>query len=123
MPTVDQIALALSDPIRLRILDIIAAGRDEDCCSPIRPDTPDGICACDLQPELEIAPTRLAYHIKALREAGLIREQKSGRWVYFSLNREAMAAFVRLVDSRFLQVLPNQACCSPLIKLDSLETP
>jgi ArsR family transcriptional regulator len=121
VPTIDQIALALSDPIRVRILDMLAAGRDEACCSPSNPEIPTGICACDLLPELDIAPTRLSYHMKELRQAGLVQEQKRGRWVYFSLNREALAGFVREVEARFLQARPASSCCSPIVPDDQIE--
>lgn len=110
MPTLDQVSLALSDPIRLRILDLLAVGRHQTCCSPANPETPLGMCACDLLPELEIAPTRLSYHMKELREAGLVHEQRRGRWVYFSLDRKALAEYVRTIEDRYQRVGPDDRC-------------
>jgi ArsR family transcriptional regulator len=102
MATLDKIALALSDPTRLQILDHLVAGRDEVCCSPTNPETPQGVCSCDLLPKLDIAPSRLSYHMKELREAGLVHEQKKGRWIYYTLDRSALAAFLAAVGQRYL---------------------
>lgn len=113
----DRIALALSDPIRLQVLDLLAAGRDQVCCSPNNPEAPTAVCACDIEPNLVVAPSRLSYHMKVLREAGLITEQKKGRWVYYSLNREALLDFMQVLTQRYVDPQPA-ACCSPLIQLE-----
>lgn len=112
MGTMDRVALALSDPIRLQILDLLVAGRAFECCSPDNPESPTGICACDILPKLEIAPSRLSYHMRELREAGLVEEQKRGRWIYYSINQEALDRFLKEVATRYLQVRPV-SCCGP----------
>lgn len=122
MVSLERVALALSDPIRLQILDLLAAGRDDACCSPENPDAPVGLCSCDLLPVLELAPSRLSYHMKELREAGLITEQKRGRWVYFSLDRTALSAFTQAIQDRFVaekEMLPSACCPSTLVQLDT----
>ncbi|HYG57789.1 MAG TPA: metalloregulator ArsR/SmtB family transcription factor [Symbiobacteriaceae bacterium] len=122
MISLDKVALALSDPIRLQILDMLAVGRDQACCSPENPDAPVALCSCDILPALDLAPSRLSYHMKELRDAGLVTEQKRGRWVYFSLNRSAISDFSGLVHDRFLapRGQPRAACCStPLIQVDT----
>jgi ArsR family transcriptional regulator len=101
MATIDKVALALSDPIRLQILDLLAAGRTDSCCSPANPDSPVGLCSCDLLPALDLAPSRLSYHINQLKDAALISAQKRGRWVYFTLNRDVVAEFQRNLQARF----------------------
>lgn len=103
MEELHQVALALSDPIRLQILELLVAGRDKACCSPENPEAPNGVCACDLLLQLDLAPSKLSYHMKELREAGLTQEQKRGRWIYYTLNQEALAAFLRAVQERFLK--------------------
>lgn len=102
MAGIDQVALVLSDPTRLQMLDLLAAGRTEACCSPDNPEAPAAICNCDLVEQMEIAPSRLSYHMKELREAGLVSEQKRGRWVYYSLRRDALQEFIRSVHTRFI---------------------
>jgi len=102
MEQLHQVALALSDPIRLQILELLVAGRESACCSPENPEAPNGVCACDLLLQLDLTPSRLSYHMKELREAVLIQEQKRGRWNYYTLNRETLAAFLQAVQARFL---------------------
>jgi ArsR family transcriptional regulator len=103
MVSLDKVALALSDPLRLQILDLLVVGRDEACCSPENPDAPVAVCSCDLLAVLGLAPSRLSYHMKELREAGLITEQKRGRWVYFSVNRSTVSEFGRAFQDRLSQ--------------------
>ncbi|HYF92849.1 MAG TPA: metalloregulator ArsR/SmtB family transcription factor [Symbiobacteriaceae bacterium] len=112
----DKVALALSDPIRLRILDLLAAGRNEGCCSPPNDEVPAGLCSCDILPVLDLAPSRLSYHTAQLKEAGLIDERRRGRWVYYSLNRQTIQEFRQALEGRFLTQPAGPsagACCLP----------
>ena len=61
---------ALSDPIRLRILDRLGSSKT---------------CVCDLQQAIDIAPNLLSYHLRVLREAGLVVATRRGRWVDYEL--------------------------------------
>jgi ArsR family transcriptional regulator, arsenate/arsenite/antimonite-responsive transcriptional repressor len=100
---VDKVALALSDPLRLHILDLLAAGRDDPCLSPDIPELPTAICATDLQQKLgDMSASKLAYHLKELREAGLVQEHKQGKWVYYLINEQALHAFLSQLRQRFL---------------------
>ena len=65
---------ALADPNRLEILSIL--GRD------VR-------CNCHLQDLLDLAPNLLSYHLKILREAGLIVGRRRGRWIDYSISPDA----------------------------------
>jgi len=42
-------------------------------------------CVCELQDELDSAQSRLSFHLKKLKDAGLITDRRDGRWVYYSL--------------------------------------
>lgn len=120
--SMDKVALSLSDPIRLQILDLLAAGRDHSCCSPANPDAPTALCSCDLLHLLDLAPSKLSYHLKELRESGLITEQRRGRWIYFSLNRATVVDFATAMNDRFVAEkarLSTPCCHSPLIHLDT----
>lgn len=104
-----KIALALSDPIRLRILDLLAAGREWACCSPPAADVPEGVCACDIRPRLgNMGLSRLSYHMKLLREAGLVREARRGRWVYYVIDSETVQSFARTLTERYAR-----SCTAP----------
>ena len=83
---------ALSDPIRVRMLAMMAGGRS--CC-----DLPDlgvpvggldeGICVCEFEDVFGMGQSKVSYHVRKLKDAGLVREEKRGRWSFYSLNREA----------------------------------
>jgi ArsR family transcriptional regulator, arsenate/arsenite/antimonite-responsive transcriptional repressor len=68
---------ALSDPARVRILNVLATQAD-------------AVCGCDLEEPLELSQPTVSFHLKKLHEAGLLDRQKRGVWVYYSLNREAV---------------------------------
>ena len=61
----------LGDPIRLQVLDALTQGE---------------LCVCDLQEIVEIAPNLLSYHLRILREAGLVEATRRGRWVDYRLS-------------------------------------
>ncbi len=62
---------ALSDPLRLQILQLL---RHQE------------LCVCELCDHLDIAQSKLSFHLKTLKEANLVRSRQEGRWIYYSLN-------------------------------------
>jgi ArsR family transcriptional regulator len=70
-----QLFHALSDETRLAVLDMLRDGEQ---------------CVCDLQDALDAAQSRLSFHLKVLREAGLVSDRKEGRWSYYRINTEAL---------------------------------
>ncbi|GEM_PF-1367216 len=108
------IAAALGDPLRLKVLDLLAAGRCRPCCSPEHPDAPVWVCACDLAAELGgLGHSKLAYHLAQLRAAGLVREQRRGKWVYYAINQETLASFTRNLLLRWGLEAEVSGCCGP----------
>jgi ArsR family transcriptional regulator, arsenate/arsenite/antimonite-responsive transcriptional repressor len=71
-----QLFHALSDETRLGILDMLRDGER---------------CVCDLQSELDAAQSRLSFHLKVLRDAGLVVDRKEGRWSYYTIVPDALA--------------------------------
>src|SRR3954465_5401447 len=69
---------ALSDPVRLRLLSLIAAE--------------DEVCSCNLMEPLGKSQPTISHHTKTLSEAGLIIGEKRGRWVYWRVVPERVAA-------------------------------
>jgi ArsR family transcriptional regulator, arsenate/arsenite/antimonite-responsive transcriptional repressor len=67
---------ALSDATRLEILEMLRGGER---------------CVCELQDELDAAQSRLSFHLRVLKEAGLVSDRKDGRWSYYSIVPEALA--------------------------------
>lgn len=72
-----RVFAALADPVRLRLLSLIAEAGE--------------VCACELLEPLGKAQPTVSHHTKALADAGLIRGQKRGRWVWWSLVPERVA--------------------------------
>ncbi len=68
---------ALADPVRLRIITVLAGG---------------GRCVCDLQTRVPVAANLLSYHLRVLREAGLVAATRRGRWVDYRLDGDGFAA-------------------------------
>jgi ArsR family transcriptional regulator len=92
---------ALSDSTRLSILEMLRGGDR---------------CVCELQDELDAAQSRLSFHLKVLREAGLVSDRKEGRWSYYSIIPEALAEVhdlaVNMQPKRgTLPVLREGSCC------------
>ena len=80
---------ALSDPIRVRMLGMMAEGRS--CCdlpdlgTPAE-DTDKGICICEFEDYFGMGQSRVSYHVGKLKEAGLVREERRGKWSFYSLD-------------------------------------
>jgi ArsR family transcriptional regulator len=86
------LGLALSDPIRVRLLGMMAEGRS--CCGLLDLGTPAededaGICVCEFEDYFGMGQSRVSYHVGKLREAGLVYEERRGKWSFYSLDRDA----------------------------------
>ena len=68
---------ALSDPLRLQVLDQLSTGER---------------CVCDLTSSLALSQSRLSFHLKVMKEAGLLSDRQSGRWVYYRIRPQALDA-------------------------------
>jgi ArsR family transcriptional regulator len=83
---------ALSDPIRVKMLGMLAGGREccelPDCGVPAQ-DQDAGICVCEFERYFDVGQSKVSYHLGKLKEAGLVHEQRRGKWSFYSLDREA----------------------------------
>jgi ArsR family transcriptional regulator len=70
---------ALADPVRLRLLSLIACHDGGESC------------VCDLLDAFDMTAPSVSYHLKILREAGLVSSERRGTWVYYRAIPEAMA--------------------------------
>ena len=75
---------ALSDETRLSILQRLRMGER---------------CVCDLTDALDAAQSRLSFHLKVLKDAGLVTDRREGRWMYYTLNPEALSEVAELVET------------------------
>lgn len=72
----------LVDPTRLNILEFLHAPI-QSCCS-----HDDGVCGCDLETFLGFKQPTVSHHMKLLAEAGFVRAERRGRWVFYALKPE-----------------------------------
>ncbi|MFY1637290.1 ArsR/SmtB family transcription factor [Solwaraspora sp. WMMB335] len=77
---------ALGDPVRLRLLSLIASRAGGE------------VCVCDLTDAFTVTGPTISHHLKVLREVGLIDCQRRGTWVYYWIVPDRLAALSRLLD-------------------------
>jgi ArsR family transcriptional regulator len=96
---------ALSDPIRVRMLGMMAEGRG--CCDFSGSGVPadegeEGICVCEFEDYFSMGQSKVSYHMRRLKDAGLVREERRGRWSFYSLDREAAGELLGEAKDRLL---------------------
>ena len=96
---------ALSDPIRVRMLSMMAEGRS--CCDFSDSGVPagegeEGICICEFEEQFGMGQSKVSYHMKKLKDAGLVREERRGKWSFYSLDREAAGELLGEAADRLL---------------------
>jgi ArsR family transcriptional regulator len=103
----------LADPNRLRIVHLLMEGVH---------------CNCELGETLDMAPNLISHHLRVLRQAGLVDTQRDvldARWVYYSLNRTALAELNTVFGEFFdpMRIKPRRPTCGPqgaLVPLDEI---
>jgi ArsR family transcriptional regulator len=96
---------ALADPIRVRMLSMMADGRG--CCDFSSSGVPaseedEGICVCEFEEHFGMGQSKVSYHVRKLKDAGLVREEKRGKWSFYSLDREAARDLLADAEKRLL---------------------
>ncbi|MBD2436638.1 helix-turn-helix transcriptional regulator [Nostoc sp. FACHB-110] len=88
---------ALSDPLRINVLELL---RQRE------------LCVCDLCDALEVSQSKLSFHLKTLKEAGLVNSRQEGRWIYYSLNIAQFNALEKyLAGFRNIHTIPSALPC------------
>lgn len=90
---------ALSDPTRLSIVERLRFGER---------------CVCDLTDALDAAQSRLSFHLKVLKDAGLVTDRREGRWMYYTVNPEMLDELGDLVQGLASEPSPaerKRGCC------------
>lgn len=76
---------ALGDPVRLRMLSMIAALPE--------------VCVCEITPAFDLAPATISHHLKTLREAGLVDAERRGTFVFYRVRPATLAALSAALQS------------------------
>jgi ArsR family transcriptional regulator, arsenate/arsenite/antimonite-responsive transcriptional repressor len=109
---------ALSDPIRVRMLSMMAEGRG--CCDFSGSGVPagegeEGICVCEFEDHFGMGQSKVSYHMKKLKGAGLVKEERRGKWAFYSLDREAAGELLGEAAQRLLAAPEKRSvvggCC------------
>ena len=87
---------SLSDPIRINILELMMGGE---------------ICVCDIVKVTGLSQSKISYHIKILKDSGLISDRQEGRWVYYSLNKESLFLIKEWITSLTDYSSNKKRCC------------
>lgn len=89
---------ALSDETRLEIIELLRKGER---------------CVCELTDTLDAAQSRLSFHLRVLKDAGIVRDRRDGRWVHYELDPEAFEEVEALISAmKPLAVSRSEACCA-----------
>jgi ArsR family transcriptional regulator, arsenate/arsenite/antimonite-responsive transcriptional repressor len=78
---------ALADPVRLRLMSLVASGAGGEAC------------VCDLTDAFDLSQPTISHHLKVLHEAGLVDREKRGVWVYYRARADALASLGVLIGS------------------------
>ena len=78
---------ALGDPVRLRLMSMIASAPDGE------------ICVCDLTPAFDLTGPTISHHLRTLREAGLVLAERRGTWVYYRARPDLLRQLAALLGA------------------------
>jgi ArsR family transcriptional regulator, arsenate/arsenite/antimonite-responsive transcriptional repressor len=76
---------ALADPVRLRLMSLVASHQGGEAC------------VCDLNNAFDLSQPTISHHLKVLHEAGLLQRDKRGVWVFYRARTEALASLGTLI--------------------------
>jgi ArsR family transcriptional regulator len=76
---------ALADPVRLRLLSLVASHEGGEAC------------ICDLNAAFDLTQPTISHHMRVLHEAGLVDRDKRGVWVYYRVRPQALASLAALI--------------------------
>ena len=85
--TLATVFKALSDPNRVRILNLLANSNE-------------AVCVCEFEPELGLSQGTVSFHLKKLLDAGLLRREQRGTWAYYSLEPRALKRLSTVFDMK-----------------------
>jgi len=89
---------ALADPVRLRLLSIVASHAGGEAC------------VCDLTDRFELSQPTISHHLKVLHEAGLLDREKRGTWVYYRVRTAALIDLATLITPVAEPVSSSSSC-------------
>jgi len=102
MSELTTIFKALSDETRLRIIKLLEQGE---------------LCVCDITAALDMVQPKVSFHLSALKEAGLIKDRKQGKWIHYSLSEKDL--FRRMLILSACERMQDNSLTGDKKRLDS----
>lgn len=100
-----QMFKALGDPVRLRLLSLIASHSGGEAC------------VCDISGTFDLSQPTISHHLKALRSAGLLDSERRGSWVYYRVIPEALQQLSALLQIESgTTTTPSDACVEETVR-------
>lgn len=89
---------ALGDPVRLRLLSLVASHAGGEAC------------VCDISESFDLSQPTISHHLKVLREAGLLACERRGTWVYYWVIPSALQQLSAVLITESAPAVPSEAC-------------
>ncbi len=102
-----ELLAAATEPTRWRILATLASAGTR--------------CACEIEPVADVAPNVLSYHLKVLREAGLVTSARRGKWIDYSIAADAADRLARALPTALPGTLSEASGVSRAVSDDMAE--
>ncbi len=89
---------ALGDPVRLRLLSLVASHTGGEAC------------VCDISGSFDLSQPTISHHLKVLREAGLVDCERRGSWVYYRVNPSVLRRLSAVLVTDGVPSIPGSDC-------------
>ncbi|MDZ7882043.1 MAG: metalloregulator ArsR/SmtB family transcription factor [Mycobacterium sp.] len=99
-----QMFKALGDPVRLRLLSLIASSAGGEAC------------VCDISSTFDLSQPTISHHLKVLRSAGILDSERRGSWVYYRAIPEALQQLSTILQVEGGTPAPSDACAEETLK-------
>ena len=93
-----RVAKALGDPVRLRLLSLVASHEGGEAC------------VCDISDTFDLSQPTISHHLKVLRQAGLLDCERRGTWVYYRVIPSALQQLSAILHTEGGTVTPSESC-------------